>query len=151
MSGRGSAACAAATIQLYGRLWLELEKLSGPLTDSGAHGPRADAELRLEIFRLELAVLLDACGSARWRDLLGPEHGRRLQDVLLNLLAMLEVAPDKIGHEVLWQAQDTLLDAVLSEYAQEFKATDGAGPAENPWMAQRPSQLQIPCTAGAIP
>jgi len=53
-------AYSVACINLFGRLWVELERVS---MAEGDLAPRT----RTEIIRLELLLLLDACRSKRWR------------------------------------------------------------------------------------
>jgi hypothetical protein len=128
---------AAASIRLYSRLWADLEVLSDQL--AATTDQSADViDLRLEMFRLELVVLLDNCDSARWRSMLSPEHRLVLRATLEDLLATLAVPPDALGRAVVFQAQNQVFDAVLSRCNVHVRqaldrpriaGVDGAGPA----------------------
>ncbi|MGO9993090.1 MAG: hypothetical protein ACLPTF_11345 [Steroidobacteraceae bacterium] len=128
---------AAASIQLFSRLWADLEVLSDQLAATTDQPPDV-IELRLEMFRLELIVLLDNCRSARWRSMLSPEHRLVLRATLEDLLATLAVPPDAFGRAVIFQAQNQVFDAVLSRCNGHVRqaldrpriaGVDDAGPA----------------------
>ena len=134
---RPVAARAAATIQLYGRLWLELEALCGSLHEPEGRGARDAIDLRLEMIRLELVLLLDACDSARWRSMLRPEHLAALRADLHVVLESLAAA-DSPGFDAILAAQNRLFDAVVDHYAGIFAGgarTQGELAAESAWMA----------------
>jgi hypothetical protein len=56
-----------ACIELFRRLWVELERV--PVAEDTSHPESASVTCRSreEIIRLELVLLLDACRSERWR------------------------------------------------------------------------------------
>jgi len=114
---------AAASIQLYSRLWADLEVLSDQLAATTDQSPDV-IELRLEMFRLELVVLLDNCDSARWRSMLSPEHRLVLRATLEDLLATLAVPLDALGRAVVFQAQNRVFDAVLSRCAESVDVAE---------------------------
>ena len=122
-----SAAYAAASIQLYSRLWADLEVLSDQLAATTDQPPDV-IELRLEMLRLELIVLLDNCRSARWRSMLSPEHRLVLRATLEDLLATLAVPPDAFGRAVIFQAQNQVFDAVLSRCAESVDVAEHSAP-----------------------
>ena len=68
-------AYSVACINLFGRLWVELERVS---IAEGDLAPRT----RTEIIRLELLLLLDACRSKRWRLKLDVSQRLSLQSTL---------------------------------------------------------------------
>ena len=102
-----------ACIELFRRLWVELERLSEeamhPCAANAAFGPRT------EMLRLELALLLDAC-SERWRQQLDVSQQQSLRSTLEEVLGALnsssEVSPDAIA----W-SQNRLFDALLDHCA----------------------------------
>jgi hypothetical protein len=114
------AARAAATIHLYSRLWLELEAWCGSLNESSGAGAWDGVDVRLEMFRLELVLLLDACDSARWRSMLRPEHLAALRADLDAVLKSLDAAADSPGCDAILAAQNRLFDAVVDHYAGVF-------------------------------
>ena len=108
-----SDAYAVASIELYSRLWLALERVADRLaayedTDS------PQIETAVIILRLELLVLLDACDSPLWRSMLRAEQRIELEVTLKSVLRILsERVDDSCG--VISHAQDRLLDAVLTQ------------------------------------
>ena len=101
---RGAAAYAAAAIELYSRVWLALERLTG-------RSAPGEPETPLMVLRLELIVLPDACDSPSWRLMLAHEQRRELRATLESVLRMLAAPADGGWH--LMQAQNRLIDAVL--------------------------------------
>ena len=102
-------AFAAACIELFSRLWVELNALSA--TADPAHAPSA------EIIRLELILVLDACRSARWRMLLDISQRLSLECLLRDVLDALNSSSDELpGTPIEW-AQNRLLDALLEHCA----------------------------------
>jgi len=100
-------AFAAACIELFSRLWAELNALSAT-----AGSARAD-----EILRLELILVLEACRSARWRMLLDISQRLSLECLLRDVLDALNSSPEEFPcTEVEW-AQNRLLDALLEHCA----------------------------------
>jgi hypothetical protein len=97
---------AVASIHLYCRLWLTLDRLAHDL-----HGTEGAIQMRVVTFRLELLVLLDACDGVRWRSLLRPEERQELRSTLGRVLEELKV--ETLDAEILGCAQNRLLDAVL--------------------------------------
>ena len=122
--GRANAAYAAASIQLYSRLWLALETLSETLMDPPEGGIPGVSDPRVVLFRLELLVLLDACGSARWHSLLGPEQRDGLRSTLEDLMAMLAVPAASFGVDVLYRCQNHLFEAVRRHFAATLDLAD---------------------------
>jgi len=112
---------------LFSRLWADLEVLSDQLAATTDQPPDV-IELRLEMFRLELIVLLDNCRSARWRSMLSPEHRLVLRATLEDLLATLAVPPDAFGRAVIFQAQNQVFDAVLSRCAESVDVAEHSAP-----------------------
>ncbi len=98
-----------ACIELYSRLWAQLEALGDAAALDAA---RLDAPL--QILRLELHLLLQACDGVRWRGLLANPQRLALKSILQEVLLMLG------AHEpaaMLPAAQNRLLDAVLDRCA----------------------------------
>jgi hypothetical protein len=102
------AAYATATIELFSRLWHELEKL-----DNAARSPGAPTriETRLLALRLELHLLAETCESSRWRVMLASTQREELKSVVERVLRAVAAAP--LQQSVLAQAQNILFDAVL--------------------------------------
>jgi hypothetical protein len=107
-AGEPSSTFAAASIELYSRLWLELERLIESLeTDQ--------ADRRVVLVRLELLVLLDACESPRWQGMLSAEQNAELRSTLLSVLHALAELSSLPVDDVIAEAQNCLLDAVLNQ------------------------------------
>ena len=125
---RSREAYAAAAIELYSRVWLTLEQLTARLRGDGEHQSRQAAggepEMLLVRLRLELVVLLDACDSPSWRSMLAHEERRQLRATLESVLGMLAVPVAGGWH--LMQAQNRLIDAVLSQYAATRSLAESA-------------------------
>lgn len=85
---------------------------------------RGDVELRLEMLRLELVVLLDRCDSARWQRLLTTPQRRALRMTLEAVLATLAVPCGELCLARLSEAQNRLFDAVCGHQAS-IAATRG--------------------------
>jgi hypothetical protein len=103
-------AFAVACIELFSRLWAELDSLaaSEPIyqhSDDPASSPQA------EMLRLELFVVLGACGSTRWRMLLNPLQRRFLQSLVGDVLDALNAWPEEGLRVSIERAQKRILDA----------------------------------------
>jgi hypothetical protein len=106
-----AAAYAAACIELFSRLWAELEQRSTSefsASPTALAGPAFDAG---EALRIELVLLLEACDSPLWQDLLSPQQRRSLRSTLERALGSLT---NGAVQESLERAQDSLLDEVLN-------------------------------------
>jgi hypothetical protein len=115
------AAYAAACIELYSRLWWELEELTQSFV--GDESSHSQLDSRLVLLRLETIVLIDSCDSTKLRSLLGGSERRDLRATLESLLAALEEG-------LLQHAQNRLLDTVLAILAPLIRsaaADRGAG------------------------
>ena len=108
-------AFAGACINLFSQLWAQLEPMA---TGDCAHGDSAGsaADRRLEIFRLELVVLLDACRAERWRMLLDRSQRRALERCLSEVFDCLNTRFEEAPQEAIAMAQNRLLDAVLEQH-----------------------------------
>jgi hypothetical protein len=89
----------AACIELFTRLWMELEDISQREavddTETSTH---------LEIFRLELHLIINSCETTRWRMLLSTSQRQYLKATLQTVLtAAAETIP---------AAQNQLFDAI---------------------------------------
>jgi hypothetical protein len=107
-------AFAGACIEVFSRLWAQLESVA--IADC-VHGP-ADAarERRVEMVRLELIVLLDACRARRWQMLLDSDQRRTLERYVGEVLDSLTTQFDEAPLQALARAQNCLLDAVLEQH-----------------------------------
>jgi hypothetical protein len=92
-----------ACIELFGRLWVELEQVPVAATS----GTRA------QVLRLELVLLLDACGSDRWRLHLDNSQRLTLQSTLAEVLGALNSSSDIVPRDAVAWAQNCLLDAMI--------------------------------------
>jgi hypothetical protein len=106
---------------------LELERLS-ELWDRTAILDATPSELlwRAAILRLELLVILDSIGCARWRTLLASEQRISLGAMLADVLEVIAVAPDNLKIEVIERAQDRLLDEVITRYSETSRLSGGS-------------------------
>ena len=102
-------AFAAACIELFSRLWVELNALSA--TADPAHAPSA------EIIRLELILVLDACRSARWRMLLDRSQRLTLEFLVRDVFYALNSSSGEFPCAPIERAQNRLLDALLEHCA----------------------------------
>ena len=105
-------AFASACIELFSHLWVRLESIA---TGEYVHGAPADGAFdpHAELFRLELIVLLDACGATRWRMLLNDAQRRVLERSLSEVLDCLNARFEEAPLQAIERAQNCLLDAVL--------------------------------------
>jgi len=95
-----------ACIELFSRLWAELERVSAL-----ANAPASAS--RLEIVRLELLIALDACDSMRWRAHLSTSQRLSLRAVLTQVLTSLDASTDDVPRRAIAMAQNRLLESVL--------------------------------------
>ena len=114
-----AAACVAATIELYSRLWRELERSFNLFARQAQFTLGADeSDGPLVVLRLEISILLDACDSQEWQSMLGTERRLALRTILESLLHALDpLRAERHPCHVLAEAQNQLLDAVLAQYS----------------------------------
>ena len=118
-----TAACSAACIELFARLWQALDEIPAaavpaPTTSDG------ETEIRLQIVRLELALAIEACDPARRFFPLDRSQRLAVRTVLTDVLAALCRAADGANPAAIAWAQDRLLDAVLAQGPAGARATD---------------------------
>lgn len=120
-------AYAAACIRLFSRIWEELESLA-------TAEPLRLSSLSLEILRLDLILLIDACDSRRWQLELTAYQRMSMRTVLVEVLDRLDAAVDDASRQCISEAQNCLLDAVLEhsceldEGSRSFPFEDGLWP-----------------------
>jgi len=107
-------AYAGACIELFSRLWGELESIV-PLASVRGDKDGSSCVRRLEILRLELVVLQDACRSTRWRMVLDGEQRRGLERLVGEALDALTTGFDEAPLQAIARVQNCLLDAVLEQ------------------------------------
>jgi hypothetical protein len=100
---------ASACIQLYARLWVQLQQLTCGQDDAPA-SIQAAAD-GYEILRLEIHLLGSACETPRWRMLLDTPQRMALKSVLRELLAFDDGTEAESGRWVA-AAQNYLFDAI---------------------------------------
>ena len=112
-------AFAAACVELFSRLWAELNALAAAARP--AHAPSAihASDPRDEILRLELVLVIDACRSARWRTLLERSQRLSLQYLLRDVLEALNSWSGEFPCTPIEWAQNRLLDALLEHCAAD--------------------------------
>jgi hypothetical protein len=106
-------AFAAACIELFSRLWVELNSISAaadPILTPSAGLPSGP---QIEILRLELILILDACRSARWRTLLDKSQRLGLECLLRDVLDALNTSSEAIPRAPIAWAQNRLFEALL--------------------------------------
>jgi hypothetical protein len=101
MASKG--AFSVACIELYGRLWVELDGLLG------CDEKKAE---RLEILRLEIHLLLNGCERARWQTMMSTSQRDALRTTLLNVLLALDIDAEQMSADVIASAQNCLFDAL---------------------------------------
>jgi hypothetical protein len=106
-------AYAAACIELFSRLWAELEAVYGSDTSTSRVTSTRTSATRIEILRLDLVVSADACDSMRWRSQLDTSQRLSLKVVLVEVLHALDAPVDEIPPRSAAQAQNRLVDPVL--------------------------------------
>jgi hypothetical protein len=119
-----TARSAAASPNIYSRtligllcaLWLELERMISELGVLDTQYARSGAENEMEIFRLEVLVLIDACDSLRWQSLLNPRQRQELRATLQSLLRTLPIPRDLRDIEIIGHAQNQLFDSLLRHH-----------------------------------
>jgi hypothetical protein len=123
------AACIAATIELYSRLWRELEHSFDLFARQAEFTVGADeSDSPLVVLRLEILILLDACDSQEWQSMLGTERRLALRTLLESLLHTLDpLRAERHPCHVLARAQNQLLDAVLAQYSVARRDVGSAG------------------------
>jgi hypothetical protein len=104
---------AAACIELFSRLWAELEAVYGSDTSTSRVTSTRTSATRIEILRLDLVVSADACDSMRWRSQLDTSQRLSLKVVLVEVLHALDAPVDEIPPRSVAQAQNRLVDPVL--------------------------------------
>jgi hypothetical protein len=105
-----------ALIGLLCRLWLELERMIGELGAFDTQPASSGVENEMQLFRLEVLVLLDACDSLRWQSLLSPHQRLGLRATLHSLLRALSGPRDLSEPEIMAQAQNQLFDSLLRHH-----------------------------------
>lgn len=108
-------AFAGACIELFSRLWEELESTAA-VASVGRDKDGTSCVRRLEILRLELVVLQDACRSTRWRMLLDSEQRRAVEGLVREALEGLTTGFDEAPLQAIARVQNCLLDAVLEQH-----------------------------------
>jgi hypothetical protein len=104
-------AFAVASIELFSRLWVELDTLLA--TDGHGHSAGITPGPRVQVLRLELILLLDACQSTRWRAQLDTIQRLSLQSIFDDILHMLNTSSEEeILRGPIESAQNHLLDAI---------------------------------------
>jgi hypothetical protein len=115
-------AFAAACIELFSRLWAELNALSA--ATEPARAPPADlpSHPRDEILRLELILVLDACRSEQWRMMLDRSQRLSLECLLRDVLDALNSSSGEFPCTPIEWAQNRLLDALL-EHCETYSCS----------------------------
>jgi len=107
-----------ACIELLRRLWMELERVHVAERAAPPHGGGLTSRLPSEMLRLELALLLDACRSERWRRLLDISQRLSLMSTLTEVFDALNSSSEIVSQDVIAWAQNRLLDAILEHCAK---------------------------------
>jgi hypothetical protein len=110
-------AFAAACIELFSRLWAELNVLTAAADPARAPSAELPANPRDEILRLELILVLDACRSERWRMMLDISQRLSLECLLRDVLDALSSSSGELPCTPIEWAQNRLLDALLEHCA----------------------------------
>jgi len=117
-------AFAAACIELFSRLWVELNALSAAADPAGAPPADLPSQPRDEILRLELILVLDACRSEQWRMMLDRSQRLALECLLRDVLDALNSSSAEFPCTPIEWAQNRLLDALLEHCAAESCPVD---------------------------
>ena len=111
----------AACIELYSRLWAELDVLSASENSEALQPAMIE---RSEILRLEIHILIDACDTARWRLLLNTAQRHNLKSTLHDVLLSFGMCTGQFSRDAIASAQNCLLDAVLEHCARNCRALE---------------------------
>jgi hypothetical protein len=106
-------AFAAASIELYSRLWAALDQCLTPHPDDTTY----------QILRLELHLLLNACDTAAWRLLLSSPQRQSLKSVLQEIQLAFDTDTAGIPRLTIVSVQNHLLEAVREHCAPSMPAT----------------------------
>ena len=109
-----------ACIELFRRLWLELERMSVAVRSTHLDAGNLWASARAEMFRLELTLLLDACRSERWRLKLDISQRLSLQSTLEGVLDAVNASSEVMSQDAIARAQNCLFDAVIEHSAPYY-------------------------------
>lgn len=113
-------AFALASIELFSRLWAELDTVLAPDECQAQDFVQPGAVERVEILRLEIHLLINACELARWRMLLTTVQRYALKSTLQSVLLALDCDPKQVPGQISGQisvdavtsAQNCLFDAI---------------------------------------
>jgi hypothetical protein len=108
----------SALTGLLCHLWLELERIIVGLNVFDTPPASSRAEHQMEVFRLEVLLLLDACNSLRWQSLLRPQQRLGLRATLHSLLRTLSGPRDVPDSEIIGEAQNQLFDSLLRHHIE---------------------------------
>jgi hypothetical protein len=108
-------AYADACIELFSRLWVELDAVFA--TDDPMRSAGFIPAPRVETLRLELILLLDACRSTRWRAQLDSSQRHFLLSILNHILDALNASREGVLRGPIESAQTRLLDAIQEQCA----------------------------------
>jgi len=108
-------AYAAALIELCARIWQDLEQFAEMLHQPGRIAAPPGFLWLTATLRLELVLMLDSWNSERWRSMLTLEQRATLRSMLTDVLDLMGVAADELTPPDIEQAQDRLLDEVLTQ------------------------------------
>jgi len=126
-------AYAVAAIELFSRLWVELDTLLA--TDGHRHSAGLTPAPRVQVLRLELILLLDACQSTRWRAQLDTIQRLSLQSIFDEILHALNTSSEEeISRGPIESVQNRLLDAIQRHLRDIAR---GAGAWSSPASAVR--------------
>jgi hypothetical protein len=103
---------AVACVELYTRLWAELDALG-----TAGRPPGSSALEDVELLRLELLLLADACQSPRWRAVLSAAQRFALRSVVTDVLAALNRPLEELSADALAQVQNRLFDEIVARCA----------------------------------
>jgi hypothetical protein len=107
----------AACIELFSRLWVELNSISAGADPMRTSLAGLSSGHQIEILRLELILVLDACRSARWRTLLDKSQRLCLECLLRDVLDALNSSSEEIPCAPIAWAQNRLFEALLEHCA----------------------------------
>ena len=106
-----------ACIELFWRLWLELERILAVPEATQSSSRDLASWTRAEMLRLQLALLLDACQSERWRLLLNISQRLSLESTIEDVFDALNSSSEIVPQDAIAWAQNRLLDAILEHCA----------------------------------